>query len=123
MKHYFSFIILLTFFLSTARGDTKPDWITTFGVSSKYAQSIFVTGFGMFSHCAVKREPADRERNRVSQDDPEHSADESDGKSFGEKLQEDVTAARAQGFFNADLAGALRYRDQHDVHETNSADA
>jgi len=42
---------------------------------------------------------------------------------FGEELQHDVAAARAQGFLHADLAGALLHGDQHDVHEADAGDA
>ena len=62
----------------------------------------------MFGHRTIESEPADREGDHVSQDDPEHSADESDGQGFGQKLQEDVAAARAERFFDANFAGALR---------------
>ncbi len=41
---------------------------------------------------------------------------------FGEELPDDVAAARADGFANADFARALRDRHQHDVHHTNAAD-
>ena len=30
---------------------------------------------------------------------------------------------RAQGLFDADFAGALLHRDQHDVHQADAADA
>jgi hypothetical protein len=34
-----------------------------------------------------------------------------------------VAAARAEGFLDADFAGALGDRDEHDVHQADSADA
>src|SRR5207249_5708444 len=41
---------------------------------------------------------------------------------FGEKLPDDVTAARADGLAHADLAGPLRDGHQHDVHDANTTD-
>ncbi len=82
-----------------------------------------IAGLGVFRHGAVKRQSADRERDSVGEDDSEDSAYECDGESFGQKLQEDVPAARAERFLDSNLARALRHRDQHDVHEADAADS
>ena len=39
-----------------------------------------------------------------------------------QELLDDVAALRAQGAADADLAGALRDRRQHDVHDADAAD-
>ena len=62
-------------------------------------------------------------RNCVGEDDAEESTDEGDGERFGQKLEEDVAAARAQRLLDADFAGALRDGDEHDVHQADAADA
>ncbi len=41
---------------------------------------------------------------------------------FGQKLPDDVAAARANRFAHADFARALRDRHQHDVHHAHAAD-
>ena len=50
----------------------------------------------MFGHGAVKGKSADGKGNEVSQDDAEEPADEGDGERLGQKLEEDVAAARAE---------------------------
>ena len=77
----------------------------------------------MFCHGAVKREPADGKGNDISQDDAEDPADESDGERLGQKLEEDVAAARAERFLHSDFAGALGDGDEHDVHQADATDA
>ena len=39
-----------------------------------------------------------------------------------EKLPEDVASAGADGQADADLAGPLGHRDEHDVHDPDAAD-
>src|SRR5262249_585304 len=57
--------------------------------------------------------------------DPQQHADaatdpaEEDG--FDQELPQDVAVARADGLPDADLARALRHRDQHDVHDADAA--
>ena len=41
---------------------------------------------------------------------------------FEEELQEDVSAAGADGHADADLAGPLGDADEHDVHDADAAD-
>jgi len=82
-----------------------------------------VARFRVFGHGAVKRESSNGESNHVGQDDAEESAHKSDGERLRQKLEEDVAATRAQCFFNADFAGALGDRDQHDVHQADAPDA
>ncbi len=54
---------------------------------------------------------------------PPDASGEGDGQGFRQKLKEDVALVRAQGLFDADFAGALLHRDQHDVHQADAADA
>ena len=66
---------------------------------------------------------SNRKRDHVGQHDSQRSADESNGESFGEELQQNVSAARAQRLFHSDLSRPLRHRDQHDVHQADAANA
>ena len=54
--------------------------------------------------------------------DAEDSADQRQRRRFHEKLNQDVMPARAGRFSNADLARSLGDRDQHDIHDDDSAD-
>ena len=45
------------------------------------------------------------------------------GEAFREELEEDAAAGGAEGFAQADFAGALGDRDQHDVDDADSAEA
>src|SRR3989344_4404389 len=55
-----------------------------------------------------------------------HDADDAsgDGECYGlaQKLEQNIAAARADGFAQADLACALGDGDEHDVHDADSAD-
>src|SRR4029077_5081008 len=74
-------------------------------------------------HGTVERKPADRKRDRVCQDDSQRAADESNSESFRQELKQNVSAPRPECFLHPDLASALGHRDQHDVHQTDAADA
>src|ERR1700690_4399543 len=82
-----------------------------------------VAGLGVFGHGAVERKSADGEGNDIRQEDAEESANEGDSESFGQKLEEDVSAPCAERFLYADFARALGDRDEHDVHQADAADA
>src|ERR1035437_7924269 len=82
-----------------------------------------VAGFPVFGKGAVQGEPSHRKRDRVGQYHSQHPADEGNGQSFGEELQQDVPPLRAQGFLHANLTRALRDRNQHDIHQADAADA
>ena len=58
-----------------------------------------VAGLAIFGEGAVKSQPADRQRDRVSQDDSQYASDESDGQGFRQELQQNVLALRAQAPF------------------------
>ncbi len=70
-------------------------------------------------HCSVRSSTSDSPKPRPMPSRPPNEADD-DG--LDEELQEDVLAARADGEPQADLAGALGDRDQHDVHDADAAD-
>ena len=53
--------------------------------------------------------------------DPDHAAQQRDDEGFHEELGQDVPAARPDGLADADLAGPLADRDQHDVHDPDAA--
>src|ERR1017187_3709497 len=82
-----------------------------------------VTGLGVLGHSAVKREPADGKGHSISEDDAQNSADESNGECLGQKLEENMPAARSERFLDADLTGALGHGNKHDVHQADAADA
>src|SRR5664279_2933967 len=82
-----------------------------------------VAGFGVFGHGAVKCKSAYGESDYVRQDNAEQSADEGDGESFGQKLEEDVPPSRPQRLLHSDFSGALGDGDEHDVHQADAADA
>src|SRR5947209_4221901 len=50
------------------------------------------------------------------------SADESDDGGFDEELTLDVHGSCAEGFADADFAGALGDGDEHDVHDADAAE-
>ncbi len=55
-------------------------------------------------------------------DHADDTGDEGQHEAFEEELGEDVAAACAEGLHEADLAGALGDRDEHDVHDADAAD-
>src|ERR1700761_9390970 len=65
-------------------------------------------------------------RDEVAEDDGDDHADgtghEGENQAFKKELREDVAAACAKGFEDADLAGALCDGDEHDVHDAHAAD-
>src|SRR5579871_6002495 len=63
-----------------------------------------------------------REQRRAldAQPDPNESADHGDNGGLDQELQEDVARGGADGLADADLAGALRDRDQHDIHDPDA---
>src|SRR5262245_30856151 len=66
------------------------------------------------------------EHNHVTDDDGEnHAQDSAEGSQrhgFEQELADDVAFAGADGFTDADLAGALGDADEHDVHHADAAD-
>jgi hypothetical protein len=58
---------------------------------------------------------------KPTSNDTEKAAQQSHGGGFDQELQHDIVAPRAQRLANADLAGALGDRDQHDVHDDHAA--
>ena len=55
-------------------------------------------------------------------EDSDHPADRREGHRLQEKLLEDVPGSGADRQANPDLAGPLRHRDEHDVHDPDPAD-
>ena len=54
-------------------------------------------------------------------DDADEAADDRERQGLDEELGEDVAAARADRLADADLAGPLADRHQHDVHDPDAA--
>ena len=67
-------------------------------------------------------ELADAGRHEQADGDADEAAEQRQGQGLDEELGEDVPAARADGLADADLAGPLADRDQHDVHDPDAAD-
>src|SRR5438132_14390411 len=54
--------------------------------------------------------------------DADEAADQGDDRRFDQELQHDVARRGADRFPDADLAGPLGHRDEHDVHDPDAAD-
>ena len=80
-------------------------------------------GFGMLRHRAVEGQRSHGKRHEVRKQNSQDAADGGDHQGFGQELEQDVPLACAQRLLHADLASALRHRDQHDVHQADAADA
>ena len=65
---------------------------------------------------------ADPRRHDESEDDADQAAEERQVQRLDEELLEDVASAGADRLADADLAGPLGDRDQHDVHDPDAAD-
>src|SRR4051794_32339836 len=77
----------------------------------------------MLRQGAVEGEVPYRKRNDVGEHDSTKSSHKCNNQRFGQKLDEDVEAASAQGFLDTNLAGALGDAHEHDVHETDATDS
>ena len=55
-------------------------------------------------------------------DDADQAAEQGQGQGLDQELGEDVAATGADGLADADLAGPLADRDQHDVHDPDAPD-
>ena len=64
---------------------------------------------------------ADDDRGGQADGDADQPAEQRQGQRLDEELGEDVDAAGADGLADADLAGPLADRDQHDVHDPDAA--
>ena len=81
---------------------------------SKTAQTA--TGGGETDECGDDFGNGDAEEN------PQKTAQQSHGGGFDEELDHDVFSFGTQSLADADFAGALGDRDQHDVHDDHTAD-
>src|SRR5664279_4643241 len=79
--------------------------------------------FGIHGNRAVEGEAAHANRNRIGDGDARNAAGKGDRQGFGQKLKEDVAPTATEGLFHADLSGALGDRYQHDIHQSDAADA
>ena len=70
----------------------------------------------------VERHRRDKIRDEDCNDHSNNAGQEGEGQAFEQKLLQDVSAARAQGFEQADLSRALCNGDEHDVHYANASD-
>src|SRR5438132_4926172 len=68
-----------------------------------------------------RRNPGDEFRQQYAENDSKGAANQRHRRGFDQKLQEYVAAPRPHRFPQADLAGALRHGNQHDVHDHDSA--
>src|SRR5215472_9888311 len=68
---------------------------------------IDIAGFSILGHDAVNGNAADDPGDDVSDHDAEQSAGKGDGHGFRQELRKDVTPARTQSLFHADVPGAL----------------
>ena len=55
-------------------------------------------------------------------DDSDNAADGTQRHSFNQKLRQNIVAARADCHAHTDFARSLGHADEHDVHDSNSAD-
>ena len=70
----------------------------------------------------MRQDESDEEGERRAENDADDAADDGQKHRFEQELRQDVAVFRAEGFAQADLARALRHRDQHDVHDADAAD-
>src|SRR5713226_1571121 len=78
---------------------------------------------GIFLEGAPQGQRTHAPGNQIRQHYPKQPAQRGDHQGLSEKLEQDVPAVGTQGLFHANLAGALGYRDKHDVHQPDAADA
>src|SRR5688572_10890802 len=64
----------------------------------------------------------DKFRAKDAKADPDRAAEDTEGDSFGKKLQKDIVTAGAHGKTHTDFAGAFGHAHEHDVHDTDAAD-
>ena len=62
------------------------------------------------------------EGSDVAENEAHETTDDAEDERFEEELEHDVAGAGADGFADADFAGALRNGDEHDVHNANTTD-
>ena len=67
-------------------------------------------------------DPREHDRGADAQQDADRAAQDAQGQRLDQELEQDVAAGGAQRLADADLAGALGHRDQHDVHDPDAAD-
>src|SRR6185369_2421491 len=82
-----------------------------------------VGGFGVLSDGAIEGNSPNANRHGISEQDSGDPSGEGDGQRLSEELEEDVATAAAERFLDTDLARALSHGDEHDVHQSNAADA
>src|SRR5829696_5245846 len=69
-----------------------------------------------------RRRRRDEPHDAEGQQQPEHAAEGRQERGLDEELQEHLLARRAERLAQADLEGALRHGDEHDVHDDDAAD-
>src|ERR1700722_18532087 len=70
-----------------------------------------------------QRQELHRSTGTDAKTEPENSADHGEHGRLGEKLTENVVFGRANRFASTNLPRALGYRNQHDIHYTDPAQA
>src|SRR5690349_14186288 len=72
--------------------------------------------------CGPAQNTGDQGGQTAADDDADESADETEYQRFRKKLQPDVIRAGSNSHSDADLTRSLSYRNQHDIHDSDSAD-
>src|ERR1022692_1294783 len=76
----------------------------------------------MFRHRAIKCNPPHRYRHHIRQRNPQHPAHRRNRHRLRQKLKQYVPPSRSQRLLHSNLPRALRYRNQHHVHQSHTAD-
>lgn len=64
----------------------------------------------------------DKESKNVADDEPCDAAHDGENERFKEELEENIAAACANGFSDADFVSAFRNGNEHDVHDADTSD-
>src|ERR1019366_1456593 len=82
-----------------------------------------IGSFGILGNRTVEGQAAHANGNRIGHGDAGNAARKGDRQSFRQELKEDVATPAAERLFHANLARALGHRYQHDVHQSDAANA
>lgn len=68
-----------------------------------------------------RRDEGNSKGNNVTKCDAHDAANETENDGLEEELEENIARRGADGFTDADFAGALRDGDKHDIHDADAA--
>src|SRR5579863_4570551 len=78
---------------------------------------------GRYRHAKISREPRlNHHRNCHADENPQDRAAAADQKRLEQELIQNLTPRCSNGLANSDFPSALLHRDEHDVHDSNTAD-